>query len=33
MEGNNDPPATPTSGDIGSDGIMGLDPGPIEDDG
>ena len=33
MEGNNDyPPTTQTSGDIGVDRIMELDPGPMEND-
>jgi hypothetical protein len=32
MEGNNNPPTTQTSGDIGVDRIMELDPGPMEDD-
>jgi hypothetical protein len=32
MECNNDPPTTQTSGDIGVEGIMELDPGPIEND-
>jgi hypothetical protein len=32
MEGINDPPKTQTSGDIGIDRIMELDPGSIEGD-
>jgi hypothetical protein len=30
MEANNDSPKTQTSGDIGFDGIMEMDPGPME---
>ena len=32
MEANNDSPTIQTSGDIGVDGIMELDPGPMEND-
>jgi hypothetical protein len=32
IEANNKPPTTQTSGDIGIDGIMELDPGPMEND-
>jgi hypothetical protein len=32
MEGNNDPPTTQTSGDIGVDRIMELGAGPMEND-